>query len=116
MVSGVALSTSDPWGHGVWAVCLVTGMNLLPIGQLDGGHVATALLGHRARWVAWGAGALVVALGWWWPWWWLWLAVLGLLGGWRSVPVSQEPLPWRARLVAAAAWVVGVACFLPVPA
>jgi membrane-associated protease RseP (regulator of RpoE activity) len=36
-----------PTAHGAWAGLLVTMINLLPIGQLDGGHVATAYFGNR---------------------------------------------------------------------
>ncbi len=112
----VALPAADPWAHGAWAACLVTGMNLLPLGQLDGGHVASAVLGERARLVGWVAGALVVALGWWWPWWWVWLAVLGALGGWRPVRADDRPLTLRARLVAGASVATAVLTFVPVPA
>lgn len=62
-----------PAGHDVtmhpilvaaWAGLLVTFLNLLPIGQLDGGHVAYSLLGQRhhgvARWLAWVPPAALV--------------------------------------------------------
>jgi membrane-associated protease RseP (regulator of RpoE activity) len=35
-----------PIAHGAWAGLLVTMINLLPVGQLDGGHVATAYFGN----------------------------------------------------------------------
>ncbi|MGD2177810.1 MAG: site-2 protease family protein [Anaerolineae bacterium] len=56
----------DVWLHPVafaaWAGLLVTMVNLIPVGQLDGGHVSYAVLGRRA----WGLGYLLVAamLGW----------------------------------------------------
>jgi membrane-associated protease RseP (regulator of RpoE activity) len=35
-----------------WAAMLVTGLNMVPMSQLDGGHVAHALLGRRSVWLA----------------------------------------------------------------
>ena len=46
-----------------WIGLLVTMFNLLPIGQLDGGHVAYAVLGRYAIYVAYGAIAFCVLLG-----------------------------------------------------
>ena len=53
MVKGAWLPNSQndvflhPTAHGAWVGLLVTMINLLPIGQLDGGHVATAYFGNR---------------------------------------------------------------------
>src|SRR5205085_551792 len=44
-----------------WFGLFVTFLNLLPVGQLDGGHVVYALLGRRHRWVA--RAALLVIIG-----------------------------------------------------
>jgi len=56
----------DVWLHPVafaaWAGLLVTMINLIPVGQLDGGHVSYALLGRRARVL--GQVAVVAMVGW----------------------------------------------------
>ncbi|NOK60683.1 MAG: site-2 protease family protein [Chloroflexi bacterium AL-W] len=52
---------SIAWG--AWIGLLVTMINLLPIGQLDGGHIAYALLGRRAEYLAYGMIGLCVVFG-----------------------------------------------------
>ncbi len=46
-----------------WAGFLVTALNLLPAGQLDGGHIARAILGERAQYASLGAVTLMLILG-----------------------------------------------------
>jgi membrane-associated protease RseP (regulator of RpoE activity) len=46
------LSALNPFLAAGWAAMLVTGLNMLPVSQLDGGHVAHALLGRRSVWLA----------------------------------------------------------------
>ena len=79
----------------------VTLLNLLPFGQLDGGHVLYALLGRWHRRVVFPLVALLVGLGFvWWPWW-IWAgrgAILGLRHPW--VPDEQQPLDPRRRAIA----------------
>lgn len=43
-----------------WVGLLVTGLNMVPLGQLDGGHVAFGLLGPKSYWVAMTALALAI--------------------------------------------------------
>ncbi len=100
-----------------WAGLLVTGLNLLPAGQLDGGHIFFALFGARAANIM----SMVVAvallgLGFLWSGWFLWAVLVALLGQGRS-PLLNEvtPLrgPWRA--LAVLGLVVFALVFTPVP-
>lgn len=64
---------SSPWVHGIanidmnpllmaaWVGLLVTGLNMIPISQLDGGHVIFGLLGSKSRWASWGTYFACVA-------------------------------------------------------
>ncbi len=64
-----------------WAGLLVTMLNLLPLAQLDGGHVTFAMFGRAQRWIARLTWLALLPLGWFfWPLWWVW-AVIGLIVG-----------------------------------
>src|SRR5881409_2206133 len=52
-----------PTAFAGWVGLFVTAINLLPAGQLDGGHVARALLGERHRYLSWGAVLFLLFLG-----------------------------------------------------
>ncbi|MBM3225354.1 MAG: site-2 protease family protein, partial [Candidatus Tectomicrobia bacterium] len=60
--SGMVL-TINSMGVAAWFGLLVTVLNLLPIGQLDGGHILFALLGPRARYISWVVMGALLVLG-----------------------------------------------------
>jgi membrane-associated protease RseP (regulator of RpoE activity) len=99
-----------------WAGLLVTALNLVPLGTLDGGHVMYALFGDKARKLFPFAVALMVALGFVWPGWWLWAALLMWLGRVYAEPRDQitELDPVRKAL-AIFVLVLFVLVFTPVP-
>lgn len=100
-----------------WVGLLVTALNLLPIGQLDGGHIVYALLGRGQHVVAWLFLLVILVLGYWWPGWYVWVALLLLLVRIKHPPVLDPttPLdPWR-RFVGWLCVALFVACFAPVP-
>ena len=57
----VANTEASPLLMAGWVGLLVTGINMMPLGQLDGGHVTFGLLGPKSYWVA--VGATLAAIG-----------------------------------------------------
>jgi membrane-associated protease RseP (regulator of RpoE activity) len=91
---GYALYFS-PVAFAGWVGFFVTVLNLLPIGQLDGGHVTYAFLGRRhALWarLAW-VGVLACAL-FFWPGWYFW-ALFPVLLGFDHPPTRTDWIPLR---------------------
>ncbi|WP_255603556.1 site-2 protease family protein [Oscillochloris sp. ZM17-4] len=100
-----------------WAGLLVTGLNLIPAGQLDGGHIFFSLFGPRAAQIAsMIIAVLLLAMGFIWSGWFLWAVLVALLGRARA-PLRNEvtPLDGRWRLLAIAGLIVFVLVFTPVP-
>lgn len=105
-----------PTAYAAWIGLLVTALNLLPFGQLDGGHITYAALGRIHRLVAWPLLAVLVVLGFKWTGWWVW-AVVALIMGVRHpwVPGEDDPLPPDRRWVVAVSWVIFLLSFTPEP-
>ncbi len=105
-----------PIALAAWFGVLATNLNLFPIGQLDGGHVAYAVLGSRARWLSrafWlGLAALAIHNFVWFAW-----TLVTLLIGFRHPPTlwDDRPLDDRRRWLALAAAVVFGLTFMPDP-
>ncbi len=100
-----------------WAGLLVTALNLIPVGQLDGGHLIYVLLGERRARVLWPFILVaLILLGFAWSGWWLWALLIFILGRFYAEPLDQiTPLDPRRRLVAVLGVVVFVLVFTPVP-
>ncbi len=108
--------TYHPATLGAWMGCLLTMTNLVPVGQLDGGHVLNALYPRSARVRTFAVLALMAVLGWWWQGWWVFGLVAVVGGAWRPLPVPEEPgLTARAWVVAALVAIVFVLTFQPMP-
>ena len=96
---------------------LVTGLNLLPVGQLDGGHVIYTLFGAKwSRRMYPVILIILVGLGFFWPGWWLWAFLLFFLGRFYAEPLDQiTPLDPKRKLLGYLAIVAFVLTFIPVP-
>jgi membrane-associated protease RseP (regulator of RpoE activity) len=106
----------SPVAWAAWAGLLVTALNLIPAGQLDGGHLMYVLAGRRAQLLLpFILGALIL-LGTVWVGWWLWAFIIFLLGRVYAEPLDQiTPLDPRRRALAVLGLVVFVLVFMPVP-
>ena len=100
-----------------WAGILVTALNLIPAGQLDGGHVMYVLVGRkRASRLLPLILVFIAALGFFWMGWWLWVALIFFLGRAYAEPLDQiTPLDNRRRWLAILAIVIFLLVFTPVP-
>ncbi len=99
-----------------WAGILVTALNLIPAGTLDGGHVIYAMFGEKARKAFPFIIGLLVLLGISWSGWWLWAALLFWLGRVHAQPLDQiTTLDPTRRLIAYTMVVVFFLVFMPVP-
>jgi len=101
-----------------WVGLLVTGLNLIPVGQLDGGHVAYVLFGKRARQLYWPVLAallgLVLITGA--TMWILWIGLLFFLGRVYAEPLDDvTPLDGRRRAIAICTLILFFLVFMPVP-
>lgn len=109
----------SPMAFAGWVGMFVTALNLLPLSQLDGGHVLYGLAGRYQGAISLVAVAALFWLGFSAPMWWVWVALTFAIGkgGWShpSVVLPQRPALRRGKLVAVACIVVLVLTFVPVP-
>lgn len=107
----------NPVAFAGWIGLLVTALNLMPVGQLDGGHVAYALFPDYHRYISLGVLGLLVVCGLlFWKGWLMWAVLLFFLG-WRHPPPYQfwVPLDRRRRLLGIITIIVFGLTFTPAP-
>ena len=106
-----------PVGFAGWTGLFVTALNLLPIGQLDGGHVAYSVFGSRSVRVAVAAFVILASVCIWFGTSYLMLLVLLLLMGIRHRPTVDDSVALgrtRTRM-AMALLALFALCFTPTP-
>lgn len=116
----------NPVVIGGWVGMFITLLNLIPVGQLDGGHIVRAMLGEDQERVAALVPAVLFGLAAYvfyvehvsnasvlWVFWGLlatWVAYVG-----PANPISEEGLDIRRKMVGLLTFVLGALCFTPVP-
>ena len=100
-----------------WIGLLVTALNLLPVGQLDGGHVSYALFPEYHRWVSLGCIGLLVLCGvLFWQGWLMWAVLLAFLGVRHPAPYHYwVPLDRRRQVLGLITILVFILSFTPTP-
>lgn len=106
----------SPAAFAGWVGLLVTMINLLPLGQLDGGHILYGLAGRYQHTIAKLFLVMMLTLGFWWPGWWL-FGGIAFIFRINHPPTLNDgmPLPLSARLIGLAAILIFIISFVPVP-
>ena len=107
-----------PVGRAAWVALLVTALNLIPVAQLDGGHILRSLSVRAHRVCSFLLPIGLIALGYFrvWDAWYAWGGLLLLMNLLRIPPVyDPAPLDAKRRLWAFLALIIFVLCFMPSP-
>jgi membrane-associated protease RseP (regulator of RpoE activity) len=101
-----------PVAYAGWLGMYITMLNLIPAGQLDGGHVAFAMFGERFSEVARLIPYALLLMGLAGNGWFVWAALLFVMGTGHPRPVFEEvPLTPARRAFGAAAFLLFLLCF-----
>ena len=105
-----------PIGLAGWVGCLLTALNLLPMGQLDGGHLLYAVLGERAQLLSKVAFGVLIALGiFYFPGWLLLVLLVWWMGVEHPPILDGEPAPPGQRVMAWGCLIIFALTFAPAP-
>lgn len=109
---------TNPLYFAGWVGMLITGLNMLPISQLDGGHVAYALFGRKSHWLARGvvvAAAAFILLAQQYNW--TVMLMLVMFIGTDHPPTANDaaPLGWKRRLLGLLSLSIPILCLTPIP-
>lgn len=105
-----------PVGRAAWIGILATALNLLPIGQLDGGHILYAMAGDKHKTISKLAIACLIPLGifYWWVWL-FWAVILFWLGRRHPAILDETDIGPGRRKLGWVALAVFLLCFTFAP-
>lgn len=117
--SGVSPATMvlHPVGCAAWVGLFATSLNLLPVGQLDGGHILYAVLGEKCRKFSRGLFLLLLPLGYFcWVGWFVWAVILIVLGLRHPLLIDPaESLGRGRKILALVGLLILILTFIPAP-
>ncbi|MFB6296779.1 MAG: site-2 protease family protein [Halobacteriales archaeon] len=116
----------SPVVFGGWVGMFITFLNLLPVGQLDGGHITRSIIGERQRTISALVPAFLFGLAGYlyyfqnlgaevgvWVFWGVFTLLIARAGS--ANPISEWPLDARRKWIGALTLFLGALCFTPVP-
>lgn len=105
-----------PTAFAAWVGFLVTAINLLPVGQLDGGHVARGLFGQRAKYLGYATFAALIIMAFLFDGWFLFALLVFFLGLDHPAPLNDiSKLPKRTMALGLSGLLVLAVTFVPQP-
>ncbi len=104
-----------PVARAAWVGMFATAMNLLPVGQLDGGHILYSFFPNQHRTISKLVCLLILPLGFFWPGWVLWALLLLWLGRRHPVVYDTTPLGPGRRQLGYLALALFILCFIYAP-
>jgi len=104
--------TINPVYFAGWVGLLITSINLLPAGQLDGGHIFRAVLGEKQKYASWAAIFIMILTGWWF----FAFVILLMIGMMHPPPLNDDTkLDVKRQLLFFVAIFILVVCYIPWP-
>lgn len=109
--------TISPVAWAGWVGLLITSLNLIPAGQLDGGHIFHLLFGQKqAKRILPVILVVLGLLGFVWSGWWLWVVLVFFFGRSYAEPMDQiTELDGKRRVLGIIALIVFIITFIPIP-
>jgi membrane-associated protease RseP (regulator of RpoE activity) len=104
-----------PVARAAWVGMFATALNLLPVGQLDGGHIVYALLGRSHKWITQTFLLALLPMGRWWSGWWFWAALLFFFARKHPPLHDQTEIGGERVRLGILALIVFVLCFSITP-
>ena len=100
-----------------WVGIFLTAVNLLPAGQLDGGHVARAILKEKHKYISWVVVFVLVALSFFYTGWLMFAIIILLFIGTQHQPPLNEitPLDTKRKLLGLIILIIFILSFAPIP-
>ena len=105
-----------PLAFAGWVGCMITSINLFPIGQLDGGHIINALFPKQASQISKLVLFMAVSLSFFWMGWLIWAGLLYFMGATKSIFVPEDSeLRVRSKVIACLTGIIFVLCVMIEP-
>jgi len=102
----------NPIAFAGWVGLLITSINLLPAGQLDGGHIFRAVLGEKQKYAGWIAIFIMIFTGWFF----FAFIIIFIMGLMHPPPLNDDTeIDTKRKLLFSVAVIMLIICFIPYP-